>query len=175
MSRVGKNPVAVPDGTQVTIAGHIITAKGKLGELTVALTNDVEITQQDNQITVMPRGKSKRAQMMWGTSRNLINNLVTGVSEGYSKTLEITGVGYRAAVQGKSLNLQLGFSHDVNYPIPEGIDIKCDGQTTVIVSGADKLGNGELTASLAEGKFSVAPLTLNVPGGSVERGRRRYG
>lgn len=148
MSRVGKNPVTVPDGTQVTIAGHIVTAKGKLGELSVALTPDVEITQEDNQITVMPRSKSKRARMMWGTSRNVIDNLVTGVSEGYSKTLEITGVGYRAAVQGNSLNLQLGFSHDVNYPIPEGIDIKCEGQTTVIVSGADKQRVGQVAAEI---------------------------
>jgi large subunit ribosomal protein L6 len=148
MSRVGKNPVTVPDGTQVTIDGHVVTAKGKLGELSVALTPDVEILQNDDQITVMPRSKSKRARMMWGTSRNLIDNLVTGVSEGYSKTLEISGVGYRAAVQGKSLNLQLGYSHDVEYPIPEGIDIKCEGQTTVIVSGADKQRVGQVAAEI---------------------------
>ena len=140
--------MTVPDGTEVTIAGHIVTAKGRLGELSVALTSDVEVTQADKQITVMPRSNSKRARMMWGTSRNLVNNLVTGVSEGYAKTLEITGVGYRAAVQGKSLNLQLGFSHDVNYPIPEGIDIKCDGQTTVIVSGADKQKVGQVAAEI---------------------------
>ena len=148
MSRIGKNPVTVPDGTQVTIAGHIVTAKGKLGELTVTLTPDVEIRQEANQITVMPRSKTKRAQMMWGTSRNLINNLVTGVTDGYSKTLEITGVGYRAAVQGKALNLQLGYSHDVNYPIPEGIEIKCEGQTTIVVSGADKQRVGQVAAEI---------------------------
>jgi large subunit ribosomal protein L6 len=148
MSRVGKNPVAVPDGTQVTIDGHVVTVKGKLGVLSVALTPDVEITQADNKVTVMPRSKTKRARMMWGTSRNLIENLVTGVSQGYSKTLEITGVGYRAAVQGKSLNLQLGFSHDVEYPIPQGIDIKCEGQTTIVVSGADKQRVGQVAAEI---------------------------
>lgn len=148
MSRVGKNPVTVPDGTQVTIDGHVVSAKGKLGELSVVLTPDVEITQADNQITVMPRSKTKRAQMMWGTSRNLIDNLVTGVTEGYSKTLEISGVGYRAAVQGRALNLQLGYSHDVEYPIPEGIDIKCEGQTVVVVSGADKQRVGQVAAEI---------------------------
>lgn len=148
MSRVGKNPVTVPDGTQVTVDGHIVTVKGKLGELSVALTPDVEIEQNGGEITVKPRSKTKRARMMWGTSRNLISNLVTGVSEGYSKTLEISGVGYRAAVQGKSLNLQLGYSHDVEYPIPEGIDIKCEGQTTVIVSGADKQRVGQVAAEI---------------------------
>lgn len=148
MSRVGKNPVSVPDGTQVTIDGHMVTAKGKLGELSVTLTRDVDITQADGQITVMPRSKTKRARMMWGTSRNLIDNLVTGVSQGYSKTLEINGVGYRAAVQGKALNLQLGYSHDIEFPIPEGIDIKCEGQTVVVVSGADKQRVGQVAAEI---------------------------
>jgi len=148
MSRVGKNPVTVPDGTQVTIDGHLVTVKGKLGELSVALTPDIEIVQNGGEITVTPRSKTKRARMMWGTSRNLISNLVTGVTEGYSKTLEISGVGYRAAVQGKSLNLQLGYSHDVEYPIPEGIDIKCEGQTTVVVSGADKQRVGQVAAEI---------------------------
>jgi large subunit ribosomal protein L6 len=148
MSRIGKNPVTVPDGTEVTIAGHVVTAKGKLGELSVALTPEIEISRQDNQITVQPRVRTKRAQMMWGTSRNLIDNLVTGVSQGYSKTLEITGVGYRAAIQGKSLNLQLGYSHDISYPIPDGIDIKCEGQTVIVVSGADKQRVGQVAAEI---------------------------
>lgn len=148
MSRIGKNPVTVPDGTQVTIDGHMVTAKGKLGELSIALSDDVDITQADNQITVMPRSKTKRAKMMWGTSRNLIDNLVTGVSRGYSKTLEITGVGYRAAVQGKALNLQLGYSHDVEYPIPQGIDIKCETPTLIVVSGADKQRVGQVAAEI---------------------------
>jgi large subunit ribosomal protein L6 len=148
MSRVGKSPVTVPDGTQVTIDGHIVSAKGKLGELSIVLTPDVEISLADNQITVMPRSKTKRAQMMWGTSRNLIDNLVTGVTEGYSKTLEITGVGYRAAVQGRTLTLQLGYSHDVVYPIPEGIDIKCGTPTVIVVSGADKQRVGQVAAEI---------------------------
>jgi large subunit ribosomal protein L6 len=148
MSRIGKNPVMVPDGTQVTIDGHIVSAKGKLGELSIVLTADVEISQADNQITVMPRSKTKRAQMMWGTSRNLIDNLVTGVTTGYSKTLDINGVGYRAAVQGRMLTLQLGYSHDVEYPIPEGIDIKCESPTIIVVSGADKQRVGQVSAEI---------------------------
>jgi len=148
MSRIGKNPVMVPDGTQVTIDGHIVSAKGKLGELSIVLTPDVEISQADNQITVMPRSKTKRAQMMWGTSRNLIDNLVTGVTTGYSKTLDINGVGYRAAVQGRMLTLQLGYSHDVEYPIPDGIDIKCESPTIIVVSGADKQRVGQVSAEI---------------------------
>jgi len=138
----------VPDGTQVTIDGHIVSAKGKLGELSIVLTPDVEISQADNQITVMPRSKTKRAQMMWGTSRNLIDNLVTGVTTGYSKTLDINGVGYRAAVQGRMLTLQLGYSHDVEYPIPDGIDIKCESPTIIVVSGADKQRVGQVSAEI---------------------------
>jgi large subunit ribosomal protein L6 len=148
MSRVGRNPVTVPDGTQVTVDGHVVTAKGKLGELSVTLTPDVEISRDGNVISVQTRSRTKRARMMWGTSRNLIDNLVTGVSQGYSKTLEISGVGYRAAIQGKALNLQLGYSHDVVYPIPEGIDIKCESQTMIVVSGADKQRVGQVAAEI---------------------------
>jgi len=148
MSRIGSMPVAVPDGTDVQIAGQLVSAKGKLGELSVELPSDVEVSQDDGEIVVKPRSTSKRARMAWGTSRALVNNLVTGVSEGFSKTLEITGVGYRAAVQGKNLNLQLGFSHDVNFPIPEGITINCEGQTTVVISGTDKQAVGQVAAEI---------------------------
>jgi len=148
MSRVGSSPVTVPDGTDIQINGQLVSAKGKLGELSVELPNDVEITQDDGELVVKPRSTSKRARMAWGTSRALVNNLVTGVSEGFSKKLEITGVGYRAAVQGKNLNLQLGFSHDVNFPIPEGISIDCEGQTTVVVSGMDKQAVGQVAAEI---------------------------
>ncbi len=148
MSRVGSSPVTVPDGTDIQINGQLVSAKGKLGELSVELPNDVEITQDNGELVVKPRSTSKRARMAWGTSRALVNNLVTGVSEGFSKKLEITGVGYRAAVQGKNLNLQLGFSHDVNFPIPEGISINCEGQTTVVVSGMDKQAVGQVAAEI---------------------------
>jgi len=148
MSRVGSSPVTVPDGTDIQINGQLVSAKGKLGELSVELPNDVEITQDNSELVVKPRSTSKRARMAWGTSRALVNNLVTGVSEGFSKKLEITGVGYRAAVQGKNLNLQLGFSHDVNFPIPEGISIDCEGQTTVVVSGMDKQAVGQVAAEI---------------------------
>ncbi|MEK9831299.1 MAG: 50S ribosomal protein L6 [Alphaproteobacteria bacterium] len=148
MSRVGSSPVTVPDGTDIQINGQLVSAKGKLGELSVELPNDVEITQDNGELVVKPRSTSKRARMAWGTSRALVNNLVTGVSEGFSKKLEITGVGYRAAVQGQNLNLQLGFSHDVNFPIPEGISINCEGQTTVVVSGMDKQAVGQVAAEI---------------------------
>jgi len=148
MSRVGKNPVTVPDGIEIQIVDQLVRAKGKLGELSVTLPREVAISQEDNLIWVKPREESKRADSMWGTSQALLTNLVTGVSEGFSKTLDITGVGYRASVQGNSLNLQLGYSHDINYPIPEGIEIKCENQTTIAVSGADKQAVGQVAAEI---------------------------
>jgi large subunit ribosomal protein L6 len=148
MSRVGKNPVTVPDGIEVQIVDQLVRAKGKLGELAVTLPREVAISQEDNLIWVKPREESKRADSIWGTSQALLTNLVTGVSEGFSKTLDITGVGYRAAVQGKNLNLQLGYSHDINFPIPEGIEIKCENQTTIEVSGADKQAVGQIAAEI---------------------------
>jgi large subunit ribosomal protein L6 len=148
MSRVGSSPVAVPDGTDVQISGQMVSAKGKLGEMSVELPGDVEVSREDDTVVVKPRSTSKRARMAWGTSRALVNNLVTGVSEGFTRQLEITGVGYRAAVQGKTLNLQLGYSHDVNFPIPEGININCEGQTTIVVSGIDKQAVGQVAAKI---------------------------
>lgn len=148
MSRIGKNPVTVPDGIEIQIVDQLVRAKGKLGELSITLPREVAISQEDNLIWVKPREESKRADSMWGTSQALLTNLVTGVSEGFSKTLDITGVGYRASVQGKSLNLQLGYSHDINYPIPEGIEIKCENQTTIAVSGADKQVVGQVAAEI---------------------------
>lgn len=148
MSRIGKNPVTVPDGIEIQIVDQLVRAKGKLGELSITLPREVAISQEDNLIWVKPREESKRADSMWGTSQALLTNLVAGVSEGFSKTLDITGVGYRASVQGKSLNLQLGYSHDINYPIPEGIEIKCENQTTIAVSGADKQVVGQVAAEI---------------------------
>ncbi len=148
MSRIGKHPVAVPDGTEVVIQGSVVTAKGRLGELSVSLPPEVEVSQADSLVWVKPRGASRRARMMWGTSRSVVDNLVTGVSRGYTKTLQITGVGYRAATQGRTLNLQLGFSHDINYLLPDGVDVKCEGTNTIIVSGADKQKVGQVAAEI---------------------------
>ena len=121
MSRMGKHPVAVPDGVQVAVDGAVVTAKGKLGELSLPLTDDVTASLEDGQIWVKSNGDGKRERSMWGTARSLVNNLVTGVDQGFSYALEIEGVGYRAAVEGKALVLQLGFSHEIRHPIPDGI------------------------------------------------------
>ena len=148
MSRIGKNPVTLPDGVSVDIAGVVVTAKGKLGELSAQFTDDVEVTQEDNMVYVKPRNESREARKMWGTSKSIINNLVLGVSEGFTRKLEINGVGYRAQVQGESLTLQLGFSHDVNYPIPEGIEIKCPDQNHIEISGVNKQRVGQVAAEI---------------------------
>ena len=148
MSRVGQKPVAVPDGIDIQIVDQLVRAKGKLGELSVTLPREVTISREENLIWVKPRDETKRARAMWGTSQAILTNLVIGVSDGYSKTLEIIGVGYRASVQGKTLNLQLGYSHDIDYPIPDGIEIKCENQTTIEVSGADKQAVGQVTAEI---------------------------
>ena len=139
MSRVGKYPVRVPDGVNVTVADNVVTAKGKLGELTVPYTDDVTVELKDGSVVVTPRDTGKRSRAMWGTVRSLVNNAVTGVSKGFTRRLEINGVGYRAQVQGKKLNLQLGYSHDIGFPIPDGITIKLEGerQSVIAVSGAD--------------------------------------
>ncbi len=148
MSRVGKNPVEVPAGVEVAIKGGLVSAKGKLGTLDFQATDDVKITQEDSKIWVKPVNETKKARAMWGTARSRIQNMVQGVSEGFTKELEINGVGYRAAVQGQSLNLQLGFSHDVAYPIPEGITIKCEKPTSISISGADKQKVGQVAAEI---------------------------
>jgi large subunit ribosomal protein L6 len=148
MSRVGKNPVEVPAGVEVAIKGGLVSAKGKLGTLDFQATDDVEITQEDSKIWVKPLNETKKARAMWGTARSRIQNMVQGVSEGFTKELEINGVGYRAAVQGQALNLQLGFSHDVAYPIPEGITIKCEKPTSISISGADKQKVGQVAAEI---------------------------
>jgi large subunit ribosomal protein L6 len=148
MSRVGKNPVKVPSGVTVNISGQEVTAKGKLGQLSMALSKDVETTIDGDKVWVKPRDESKRTRMLWGMTRNMINNMVNGVANGYTVNLEINGVGYRAAVQGKNLNMQLGYSHDVNYPIPEGITIKCDKPTAISISGADRQKVGQVAAEI---------------------------
>ncbi len=148
MSRVGKHPVEIPSGVELAISGRVVTAKGKLGAMSYEMTEAVSATLEDNRVVVKPADDSKAARAMWGTTRARLQNMVTGVSEGFSKELEIAGVGYRAAVQGKTLNLQLGFSHDINYPIPEGISIKCEKPTSITVSGADKQRVGQVAAEI---------------------------
>jgi large subunit ribosomal protein L6 len=148
MSRVGKHPVVIPQGVQVAIAGMKLTAKGKLGSLETALSPDIEALVADGRVTVKPRLETKQARMQWGTTRALINNMMRGVSEGYVVNLEINGVGYRAQVQGKNLILQLGFSHDVNFPIPDDIKIACEKPTAIRITGADKQRVGEVAAKI---------------------------
>lgn len=148
MSRIGKNPIEIPDGVSVEVGGQIVTAKGKLGELSVTLTDDVEIVQEHNQISVIQRENSSDSRKMWGTARSLISNLVTGVSEGFSKKLEINGVGYRAQVEGKELVLQLGFSHDIKFTIPEGITITCSDQNSIDIFGASKQMVGQVASDI---------------------------
>ena len=148
MSRVGKYPVAIPDGVNVAVSGHEVTVKGKLGELVSMFTADVDITVADSQVSVVPRDRGKRARAMWGTSRSVIDNMITGVCEGFKVELEIQGVGYRAAVEGKDLVLQLGYSHDIHYSVPEGISVACERPTRIAVSGIDRQRVGQVAAEI---------------------------
>ncbi len=148
MSRIGKNPVKVPDGVNVEVSGQQVTARGKLGQLSATLLGEVEIKHDGDRISVTPRSDSMRAHKMWGTARSVVNNLVTGVSVGFSRNLEIIGIGYRAQVQGKELVMQLGFSHDIRYPIPDDIMITCSDQNHIAVRGADKQLVGQTAAEI---------------------------
>lgn len=148
MSRIGKHPVPIPAGVDVQVSGQDIAVKGKLGALNLTLVDDVGAEVADGKVVVTPRGDSKRGRQMWATSRTLVANMVKGVSEGFTVNMEINGVGYRAAIQGTDLVMQLGFSHDVKYPIPAGISIKCDKPTTISVSGFDKQKVGQVAAEI---------------------------
>ena len=148
MSRVGKNPVALPQGVTIEVASGVATVKGKLGTMKLPVSSHVSVTVEDGKGWGEPLTQSKDAGMNGGTARANLRNLVTGVSTGYTKNLEINGVGYRAAVQGKNLQLQLGFSHDVLYPIPEGITIKCDKPTSISITGFDKQRVGQVAAEI---------------------------
>jgi large subunit ribosomal protein L6 len=148
MSRVGKYPVQVPSGVQLALSGRTLVAKGKLGELKLDLTDDVDIEISDQQVAVKPRRDDRRARTMWGTTRSLINSMVVGVSTGFTKSMEITGTGYKAAVQGKDLILNLGYSHEIRYPVPPGIKITCDKPTSVKVEGIDKRQVGQVAAEI---------------------------
>jgi len=146
MSRIGKLPVTIPQGVTVDLAGGVLTTKGKLGTLKLSLNSEVDTVVKDGKVVITPKNETKRARMAWGTTRALINNMVSGVNTGYTVNLEINGVGYRAAVQGKNLVLQLGYSHDVQFPIPSDIKIACEKPTAIAVSGADKQRVGQVAA-----------------------------
>ena len=148
MSRVGKNPVTIPQGVTVDVAGGVATVKGKLGTLKLPITKQVDVSVKDGKVWVKPVNDNTQSRVLWGTTRANLRNMVEGVSKGYSKALEINGVGYRAAVQGKNLQLQMGYSHDVLYPIPEGITIKCEKPTAVLISGFDKQKVGQVAAEI---------------------------
>ncbi len=148
MSRIGKKPVAIPKGVTATINGGELSVKGPKGTLAMPLTDLISYTLEDEAISVKPANDSKQARAFWGMQRTLVQNLVTGVTEGYSKTLDITGVGYRATAQGKTLKLQLGYSHDVNYDVPAGIEIKTPDNTTVEITGIDKQKVGQVAAEI---------------------------
>jgi large subunit ribosomal protein L6 len=148
MSRIGKQPVAVPSGVTVTIEGQTVKVKGPKGELQSVLLDLVDVSQDDGEVKVKPREDSIQGRSAWGLSRTLIANMVMGVTTGFTKSLEITGVGFRAAVQGKALQLNLGYSHDVSYPIPEGIGITTPRPTAIEVSGIDKQKVGQVAAEI---------------------------
>lgn len=148
MSRVAKNPVAVPKGVEVKLAGTMLSIKGPKGQLTQALHPLVKLSQSDGSLRVERQGNSPLARAISGTTRALVNNMVQGVTQGFEKRLTIVGVGFRAAVQGKKLNLSLGYSHPIAYTIPEGITIECPDQTTIVVRGADKQVVGQVAAEI---------------------------
>ncbi len=148
MSRIGKRPVPVPAGVTATTEGQTLTVKGPKGTLSMQMLEDISYDIQEGAISVQPGNETKRARAFWGMHRTLVQNLVSGVTEGFTKTLEITGVGYRAAAQGRNLRLQLGYSHDVNFPVPEGVEVKTPDQNTVEISGIDKQKVGQVAAEI---------------------------
>ena len=149
MSRIGKKPVSMPSGVSAEVEGKILTVKGPKGALAMSLLDDlVTTTLEDGQISIKPVADSQRSRAAWGMQRTNVQNLVTGVTEGFSKVLEINGVGYRAQAQGKNLRLQLGYSHDVNYAVPEGVEVKTPDANTVEISGIDRQKVGQVAAEI---------------------------
>ncbi len=149
MSRIGKVPVTVPSGVTAEIAGSVLSVKGPKGTLTLTMREEISYTLEEGRILVRPANDSKQARAFWGMQRTLVNNLVTGVTEGYTKVLEITGVGYRANAQGpRKLKLQLGYSHDVDFDVPEGVEVKTPDNTTIEISGIDKQKVGQVAAEI---------------------------
>ncbi len=148
MSRVGKNPVPIPAGVTIDLKGQHLKAKGKRGELQFTVHDDVSIAREGDALVFKPRTESRRARMQWGTARNMVSNVVRGVSDGFTINLEINGVGYRAQADAKMLKMQLGFSHDVEIPIPAGIQIKAVKPTEIEISGADRQRVGQIAAEI---------------------------
>ena len=148
MSRIGKKAVPIPAGVTANIADGALSVKGPKGTLTLALADDITYAVEGDSVSVQPANDTRRAQAFWGMQRTLVQNLITGVTTGFFKKLVITGVGYRAAAQGRNLRLQLGYSHDVNIDVPEGLDVKTPDATTVEISGADKQKVGQLAAEI---------------------------
>jgi large subunit ribosomal protein L6 len=148
MSRIGKHPVPIPNGVEVQLSGRTLTATGGLGTLSHDVSNAVTASLDDGAITIAPASETKESRAMWGTTRALVNNMVTGVSKGFSVGLEISGVGYRAAVQGDVLNLQLGYSHDIAFAIPGDVRITCERPTVITVRGADRQRVGQVAAEI---------------------------
>ncbi|EZP53101.1 MULTISPECIES: 50S ribosomal protein L6 [Sphingomonas] len=150
MSRIGKKSVPVPANVTPTISNGVISMKGPKGTLTMPMRDEISYTLEDGGISVQPANDTKRARAFWGMQRTMVQNLVTGVTDGFTKKLLITGVGYRAAAQGRTLKLQLGYSHDVNIDVPEGIEVKTPDATTVEISGSDKQKVGQLAAEIRQ-------------------------
>ncbi|QCI68672.1 50S ribosomal protein L6 [Phreatobacter stygius] len=150
MSRIGKKPVAVPAGVNAQVAGQTVKVKGPKGELAFTCPEDVIVALEGDALKVTPRDQTKRARSMWGMSRTRVSNLFVGVTKGFEKKLEITGVGYKAAAQGKVLNLSLGYSHDINYPVPNGITITTPKPTEILVVGIDKQQVGQVAAEIRD-------------------------
>ena len=150
MSRIGKKPISIPDGVTATVEGQTVKAKGAKGELVFVVNDEVLVKLEDGAIAVDPRDQTKTARSKWGMSRTMISNILAGVKNGFEKKLEINGVGYRASLQGKNLQLALGFSHDVLYPVPEGIQITVPKPTEIVINGIDKQRVGQVAAEIRE-------------------------
>ena len=150
MSRIGKKPVDLPSGVTASVSGQTVEVNGPKGTRTFTATDDVTLTVEDNAVSVTPRGKSKRARQQWGMSRTQVQNLVTGVTDGFKKELEINGVGYRAAMQGNILKLNLGYSHDVDFIVPDGVTVTAPKPTIIFVEGNDQQLVGQVAANIRE-------------------------
>ena len=150
MSRIGKRPVELPSGVTASVSGQTVEVKGPKGARTFTATDDVTITVEDSSVAITPRGSSKRARQQWGMSRTMVQNLVSGVTDGFKKELEINGVGYRAQMQGNTLKLSLGYSHDVNFEVPQGVTVTAPTNTSIIVEGADQQLVGQVAANIRE-------------------------
>jgi len=148
MSRIGKQPIEIPQGVDVSLEGTGVSVKGPKGSLTHTVADEVDIRRENGALVLKPKTEDKRGLSQWGLQRTLVANLVEGVTKGFERKLEISGVGYRARAQGRTLNLQLGYSHDINYPVPEGVEIATPSQTEIVVSGIDKQLVGQVAAEI---------------------------